>query len=140
MLLGDLGADVVKVEEPPIGDPTRAVPPPVGEDSAVHAALNRNKRSIAVDIRSEEGAAVVRRLAETADVFVEAFRPGVLARRGLGATELLAANPRLVYCSVTGYGQGGPLASRAGHDIDYLAALGLPRQQPRPGGPARRSP
>ncbi|HEY5908850.1 MAG TPA: CaiB/BaiF CoA-transferase family protein [Vicinamibacteria bacterium] len=125
MLLGDLGADVVKVEEPPIGDPTRAVPPPVGEESAVHAALNRNKRSIAVDIRSEEGAAVVRKLAEGADVFVEAFRPGVLARRGLGAAELCAANPRLVYCSLTGYGQGGPLASRAGHDIDYLARAGF---------------
>lgn len=125
MLLGDLGADVVKVEEPPIGDPTRAVPPVVGEESAVYAALNRNKRSIAVDIRSEEGALVVKRLVETADVFVEAYRPGVLARRGLGAAELLEANPRLVYCSVTGYGQGGPLASRAGHDIDYLALSGF---------------
>jgi crotonobetainyl-CoA:carnitine CoA-transferase CaiB-like acyl-CoA transferase len=125
MLLGDLGADVVKVEEPPLGDPTRAVPPPVGEESAVHAALNRNKRSIAVDVRNEEGAAVVKRLLETADVFVESNRPGVLARRGLGPTELLAANPRLVYCSITGYGQGGPLASRAGHDIDYLALSGF---------------
>ena len=96
MLLGDLGADVIKIEEPPIGDPTRAVPPTVGEESAVFGALNRNKRSIAVDIRSEGGAAVVRRLAEGADVFVEAFRPGVLGRRGLGALELCARNPRLV--------------------------------------------
>jgi crotonobetainyl-CoA:carnitine CoA-transferase CaiB-like acyl-CoA transferase len=125
MLLGDLGADVIKVEEPPIGDATRAVPPAVGELGAAFSSLNRNKRSIAVDVRSEDGAAVVRRLASTADVFVEAFRPGVLARRGLGAVELRGANPRLVYCSLTGYGQGGPLASRAGHDIDYLALGGF---------------
>lgn len=125
MLLGDLGADVVTVEEPPLGDPTRAVPPPVGESGAAHAALGRNKRSIAVDIRKEEGPAVVRRLAARADVLVEAFRPGALARRGLGAEALRAENPRLVYCSLTGYGQDGPLASRAGHDIDYVALGGL---------------
>src|SRR5262245_5647558 len=91
MLLGDLGADVIKVEEPPACDPTRALPPAVGEESAAHACLNRNKRSIVVDIRREEGAAVVRRLARDADVFVEAFRPGVLARRGLSAEALRAA-------------------------------------------------
>ncbi|HLA79918.1 MAG TPA: CaiB/BaiF CoA-transferase family protein [Vicinamibacteria bacterium] len=125
MLLGDLGADVVKIEEPPLGDPTRAVPPLAGEGSAVHAALNRNKRSLSIDLRQAEGVAVVRRLAETADVFVEGLRPGVLARRGLGAEELLAANPRLVYCSLSGYGQQGPLASRAGHDINYLAQCGF---------------
>jgi crotonobetainyl-CoA:carnitine CoA-transferase CaiB-like acyl-CoA transferase len=125
MLLGDLGADVIKLEEPPIGDATRAVPPAAGEESAVFSALNRNKRSIALDIRSDEGAAVVSRLAAVTDVFVESFRPGVLARRGLGARDLLAANPRLVYCSLSGYGQSGPLASRAGHDIDYLARGGF---------------
>src|SRR5512145_619086 len=85
MLLGDLGADVVKVEEPPFGDPTRVVPPAVGDDTAVHQALNRNKRSVVVDLRTADGAAVVRRLAARVDVLVEAFRPGVLARRGLGA-------------------------------------------------------
>jgi len=95
----------------------------VGGESAGHAALNRGKRSIALDLRTDEGAAVVRRLAERADVLVEAFRPGVLARRGLGPEALLEANPRLVYCSLTGYGQDGPYAGRAGHDIDY-AALG----------------
>jgi crotonobetainyl-CoA:carnitine CoA-transferase CaiB-like acyl-CoA transferase len=125
MLLGDLGADVVKVEEPGIGDPTRLVPPAVGESGAAHAALNRNKRSIVVDIRKEEGAAVVRRLAARADVLVEGYRPGVLARHGLGAEALRADNPRLVYCSVTGYGQDGPLAARAGHDVDYIALGGL---------------
>jgi alpha-methylacyl-CoA racemase len=123
MLLGDLGADVIKVEEPPGGDPTRAMPPALGEESAAHACLNRNKRSIVVDVRQEPGAEVVRRLARGADVFVEAFRPGALARRGLGAEALRGENPGLVYCSVSGYGQEGPLASRAGHDANY-AALG----------------
>ena len=123
MLLGDLGADVVKVEEPGLGDPTRMLPPAVGSDSAVHASLNRNKRSIAVDIRSDAGAAVVRRLAATADVLIEAFRPGVMERRGLGPETLQADNPRLVYCSLTGYGREGLQAARAGHDINY-AALG----------------
>ncbi len=135
MLLGDLGADVVKLEEPPIGDPTRAVPPGVGETSAVFAALNRNKRSLVVDLRSDGGAAIVRRLASSADVLVEGFRPGTLARRGLGAEALTAENPRLVYCSVTGYGQDGPLAEAAGHDIDYQARAGL-LARPEEGGPA----
>ncbi len=125
MLLGDLGADVIKVEEPPLGDPVRAVPPAVGEESAAYAALNRNKRSLVVDVRQEAGAALVRRLAARADVFIEAYRPGALGRRGLGPERLLRENPRLVYCSLTGYGQDGPLAARAGHDIDYLALGGL---------------
>jgi crotonobetainyl-CoA:carnitine CoA-transferase CaiB-like acyl-CoA transferase len=125
MLLGDLGAEVVKVEEPPRGDPTRAATPTVGGESAVHAALNRNKRSVAVDIRHAEGAGIVRRLAARADVLIEAFRPGALSGRGLGAEVLCQENPRLVYCSLTGYGGDGPLARRAGHDIDYLALGGL---------------
>jgi crotonobetainyl-CoA:carnitine CoA-transferase CaiB-like acyl-CoA transferase len=125
LLLADLGADVVKVEAPPFGDPMRAVPPPAGEDSAAHAALNRNKRSIVVDIRKQQGAAVVRRLALAADVLVETFRPGVLERHGLGAQALLLGNPRLVYCAVTGYGQDGPLAGRAGHDVNYIGLGGL---------------
>ena len=125
MLLGDLGADVVKLEEPPIGDPTRAVPPVAGDDSALHAGLNRNKRSLMVDLRHDDGVAVVKRLAATADVFVEGMRPGTLARRGLGPDELRAANPRLVYCSMSGYGQDGALAARAGHDINYASLAGL---------------
>jgi crotonobetainyl-CoA:carnitine CoA-transferase CaiB-like acyl-CoA transferase len=127
MLLADLGADVVKIEEPPFGDATRAVPPPVpqGGDTAVHAALNRGKRSVQLDLRQPEGVDAVKRLAAGADVFVEAFRPGALERRGLGAVALRAANPRLVYCSVSGYGQGGPLAAAAGHDVNYLARSGF---------------
>jgi crotonobetainyl-CoA:carnitine CoA-transferase CaiB-like acyl-CoA transferase len=125
MLLGDLGADVVKVEEPPHGDPARAVTPAVGEDSAAHAALNRNKRSVVVDLRHDEGAAALRRLAVKTDVLVEGFRPGVLARHGLGYEALAGENPRLVYCSLTGYGQGGPLAQHAGHDLDYVSLAGF---------------
>lgn len=124
-ILAALGADVVKVEEPPLGDATRLVPPPVGEESALHAALNRGKRSLMVDIRKTEGAELVARLAAGADVFVEAYRPGALARRGLGPETLCAANPRLVYCSVSGYGQDGPLSQRAGHDVNYAARAGL---------------
>ena len=124
MTLADLGADVVKIE-PREGDPIRAFPPAVGEESAAHAGLNRGKRSLAVDLRTEDGAAVVRKLASQADVFVEGFRPGVLAKRGLGPAQLLEAHPRLVYCSVTGYGQEGPHAARAGHDIGYGALGGF---------------
>lgn len=126
MTLADLGADVVKVE-PREGDPVRALSPAVGDESAAHAALNRGKRSVVVDLRTEEGAAVVRTLAGQADVFVEAFRPGVLSRRRLGPETLLEANPRLVYCSLTGYGQDGPHAARAGHDLTYAALGGLLR-------------
>jgi len=125
MLLGDLGADVVKIEAPPAGDPTRGLPPAAGDDSAAHAALNRNKRSLAVDLRAPEGAEAVRRLAARADVLLETFRPGTLGGWGLGPERLLEANPRLVYCSLTGYGQQGEHSSRAGHDIDYLAVGGF---------------
>ena len=125
MLLGELGADVVKIEEPLCGDPLRSMPPVVDGDGAAHAAFNTSKRSIAVDLKHAEGAAVVRRLAATADVFVESYRPGVLARRGLGADALRGENPRLIYCSLSGYGEAGARATRAGHDINYLALAGL---------------
>ncbi len=125
LLLAGLGAEVIKVEEPGIGDPTRHVPPLAGEHGALFAALNRGKRSVALDLRSEQGAAAVRRLAQRADVLVESFRPGVMARRGLGAASLLAANPRLVYCSIDGHPAGGPRAQRAGHDVGYAALAGF---------------
>ena len=125
LLLADLGADVVKIEAPPYGDPTRVVPPVAGEDSVVHAAFNRGKRSVMIDIRSAEGAAAVRALAATCDVVVDGFRPGVLDRLGLGADALRAAHPRLVYCAISGWGREGPLAERAGHDITYAARGGL---------------
>jgi len=125
LMLADLGADVVKVEAPPFGDPARAVPPAAGDDSAAHAALNRGKRSLVLDFRTEDGVAVVQRLAAGSDVLVEGFRPGVLTRRGLGPETLMAENPRLIYCSLSGWGQQGPLAARAGHDVNYAARGGL---------------
>lgn len=124
-LLAALGADVVKIEEPPFGDATRAVPPAPEGASVAHAVLNRGKRSLLVDLRQDTGVEIVRRLAVRADVLVEAFRPGVLERRGLGAEALRALNPRLVYCSLSGFGAQGELAQRAGHDITYAARAGL---------------
>ncbi len=125
MVLGDLGADVVRVEDPAGGDWARDVPPLVGEASGPFHALNRNKRSAAIDVRRPEGAGVFLRLARTADAVVESFRPGVLDRLGIGWDALRRENPRIVLCSISGYGQDGPYASRAGHDLDYLAVSGL---------------
>jgi crotonobetainyl-CoA:carnitine CoA-transferase CaiB-like acyl-CoA transferase len=126
-ILGDLGADVVKVERPREGDDVRRTGPPWAKDlsegvdpvSTYFLAVNRNKRSIAVDYARPEGAGLLRRLAAQADVLTENFRPGTLDRYGLGAETLRAANPRLIYCSVSGFGQTGPYASRSGYD--YLA-------------------
>jgi formyl-CoA transferase len=123
MILADLGADVVKIE-PPEGESTRGL----GVDRGAFRAfdfVNRNKRAIALDLRSEAGAGVVRRLAESADVFVENYRPGVLDRMGLGYAALSKINPRLVYCSVSGFGLDGPYANRGGFDLVTQAMSGL---------------
>ncbi|WP_066340700.1 CaiB/BaiF CoA transferase family protein [Azohydromonas lata] len=129
-LLADYGADVIKVERPGSGDDTRGWGPPWwGEAaermSAYYLCANRGKRSIAVDIASPEGAQLVRTLAAEADVLLENYKVGQLARYGLDAASLRALNPRLVYCSITGYGQTGPEASRAGYDFAIQAAGGL---------------
>jgi alpha-methylacyl-CoA racemase len=134
-LLSGLGADVVKVEEPGTGDYMRWTPPLSDGQSALFDALNRGKRSVALDLKSEQGRDALLRLVERADVLVEGNRPGVMARLGLGWDVIHARNPRLVMCSITGYGQDGPFASRAGHDLNYMAiagALGLNGQR---GGP-----
>lgn len=129
--LADLGADVVKVESPD-GDDTRRWGPPFvkggdGEDldAAYFHACNRGKRSVVADFRTEEGCELVRRLAARSDVLVENFRVGALARYGLDHATLAARNPRLVYCSVTGFGQDGPQAGRAGYDAMIQAASGI---------------
>lgn len=125
LLLADLGADVIKVEQPGVGDPTRATPPfTSGGDSGMHLALNRGKRSITVDLRNEAGRQVLLDLAVTADVLVESFRPGVMTRLGLGYPVLAEANPGLVYVALSGYGQDGPYAQQAGHDLNYQAYTG----------------
>jgi alpha-methylacyl-CoA racemase len=125
LVLADLGADVVKVEDPRGGDGTRFLPPLAGVESGVFHALNRNKRSIALDLKRPEGAAALLRLAARADVVVESFRPGVLDRLGVGYDALRAVNRGIVLCSITGYGQDGPYAARAGHDLDYCAIAGV---------------
>ncbi|MGH7903379.1 MAG: CaiB/BaiF CoA transferase family protein [Candidatus Dormibacteraceae bacterium] len=136
LTLADMGADVVKVEQPGGGDPLRSMPPLVAGRSALFDALNRNKRSLALNLKPASGRDLLVELAKTADALVEGNRPGVMARLGLGWEVLHAANPRLVMCSITGYGQTGPLSARAGHDINYMALAGaLSLTGPVAGGP-----
>ncbi|HEY2438147.1 MAG TPA: CaiB/BaiF CoA-transferase family protein [Solirubrobacteraceae bacterium] len=130
LLLSDFGAEVIKVEDTGPGDYVRWAPPYYeGADetarSALFMALNRGKRSIRVDLKSDRGKDVLLRLARGADVLLESFRPGVLDRLGVGYERLRAENPGLVYCAITGYGQDGPNRDRSGHDINYLALNGL---------------
>ena len=124
-LLADMGADVIKVEEPGTGDYMRWTPPLVDGQSALFVALNRKKRSIALDLKTERGHDALLRLVDTAHVLVEGNRPGVMDRLGLGWDVLHSRNRRLVMCSITGYGQTGPLAQRAGHDLNYVALAGV---------------
>jgi alpha-methylacyl-CoA racemase len=124
MLLAGMGADVVKVEEPGQGDYMRWTPPVVDGQSALFDALNRKKRSVTINLKTGRGRDVLLSLADRADVLVEGNRPGVMDRLRLGWDVLHARNPRLVMCSITGYGQDGPYAQRAGHDLNYMAVAG----------------
>jgi crotonobetainyl-CoA:carnitine CoA-transferase CaiB-like acyl-CoA transferase len=141
MALGDMGADVVKVERPGDGDDTRRWGPPyAGGESTYFLATNRSKRSIALDLRSAAGREVALRLAAWADVAVENFRPGTAARLGLDYASLRAVNPRLVYCSISGYGQSGPLSDRPGFDAVAQAEGGLMSLTgPVDGGPVKHA-
>lgn len=125
MMLADLGADVLRIESPTRPDLVRIFPPLVDGVSAVHAQINRSKRSLAVDLKAHAGKAVIRRLVGRYDIVVEQFRPGVMARLGLGYDDLKKENPSLIYCSISGYGQTGPYRDRAGHDINYLSIAGI---------------
>src|SRR6201985_3243705 len=130
LLLADFGADVVKVEDTGLGDYVRWSPPHYeGADQtaggALFLALNRGKRSIQIDLKSDQGKAVLLRLVRDADVLLESFRPGVLDRLGVGYERLAAENSGLVYCAITGYGQDGPNRARSGHDMNYLGLNGL---------------
>lgn len=129
-LLGDYGADVVKIERPELGDDTRHWGPPwLGDDnkreSAYFLSCNRNKRSITLDISKDEGQRVVRELVAKADVVIENFKVGTMSRYGLGADELLKVNPRLIYCSISAYGQSGSRAQDPGYDAMMQASAGL---------------
>lgn len=136
MMLADLGADVVKVEDPSGGDYARWMQPQIGGASAFFNVNNRNKRSIILDLKHPDGAPTLRRMAERADVLIEGFRPGTLAKYGCDVASLLALNPRLVYCGLSGWGADGPLAQAAGHDLNYVAHAGLTgaMAQPQPIG------
>jgi crotonobetainyl-CoA:carnitine CoA-transferase CaiB-like acyl-CoA transferase len=130
LLLADFGADVLKVEDTRMGDYVRWSPPhhagvERSAGSALFLALNRGKRSIRLDLKTDGGRDVLLRLAQESDVLLESFRPGVLDRLGVGYERLRAVNPRLVYCALTGYGQDGPLRDRSGHDMNYLGLVGL---------------
>ena len=125
MLLSDLGADVVKVE-PPHGDP-QSMDGPLAEDgiSLWYRIINRNKRIVNLNLKSDEGRATLSQLVTTADVLLESYRPGVLARLGFDATHLAQLNSRLIHCALSGWGQNGPNCLSAGHDINYQASVGL---------------
>lgn len=126
MFLADMGADVIKVEETGGGDYARTMPPftPSGM-SVLHHIVNRNKRSIAIDLKQKDGRELLLELAGWADVLVEQFRPGVMERLGLDYDTVREVNPSIIYCSVTGYGQDGPYRDAAGHDINYLGYAGI---------------
>lgn len=134
MLLGDLGADVIKVE-PPGGDDTRSYVPDIGGVSAYFISVNRNKRSIVIDLKKEGALEVVDRLVRASDVVVENFRPGVAEKLGIGYERLSRINPRIVYCSISGFGQDGPYRDKPGYDLIALAMSGLMDITGEPGRP-----
>ncbi|MEJ5300675.1 MAG: CaiB/BaiF CoA-transferase family protein [Thermodesulforhabdaceae bacterium] len=125
MLFADFGADVIKIEDPKGGDYIRQWPPFLGKSSGFHVVLNRNKRSLTLNLKDPRGRDIFLKLVRNADVVLESFRPGVMDRLGVGYETLRKENPRLVYCSITGYGREGLRAHRAGHDINYLAISGV---------------
>ena len=126
LMLADMGADVIKVEKVPGGDDSRHfLPPAVGGESAAFMMMNRNKRGIAVDLKTEAGRDVVRRLLAGADVVIENYRGGTMERLGLGYETLSAANPGLILCEISGFGRSGPYAGRAGFDLIAQGMSGL---------------
>jgi alpha-methylacyl-CoA racemase len=124
MILADMGADVVKVEDPKLGDYMRSLPPLKAGMSGRFLAVNRGKRSLVLDLKQPAARDALLAMVERADVVVESFRPGVMAKLGLGYEALAASNPNIILCSISGYGQTGPYTHRAGHDVDYIALGG----------------
>lgn len=126
MILADMGADVIKVEKPGTGDDTRTWGPPFcATETAYFLSVNRNKKSIVIDMKTEDGKDLIRKLAGVSDVFLENFLPGKLSEFGLGYSELSKVAPHLIYCSITGYGQNGPYAKRPGYDVIVAGVGGL---------------
>ena len=125
LLLAEAGAEVIKIERPDSGEELRNYKPRFADTSVSFAMLNRGKGSIAIDLKAPDALSRLRPLIATTDVVVEQFRPGVMDRLGLGYEALSAINPRIVYCAITGYGQNGPKAQVAAHDLNYQADAGL---------------
>lgn len=125
LILAEGGAEIVKIERPGRGDDMRAYDPQLNDHSVIFSLLNRGKESRAIDLKSPGGFAEVRALVLEADIVIEQFRPGVMARLGLSYEDLAKDNPRLIYCSISGYGQDGPKVHLAGHDLNYVAEAGL---------------
>ncbi|MGG0177216.1 CaiB/BaiF CoA transferase family protein [Gottfriedia acidiceleris] len=125
MLLADYGAEVIKVEDTGRGDYVRLNNPKIGENSALFHSVNRNKKSICLNLKTEQGKKIFLKMVEKADIVVESFRPGVMDRLGLGYEVLKEHNPSLIYCALTGYGQTGPYANHPGHDLNYISYAGL---------------
>jgi crotonobetainyl-CoA:carnitine CoA-transferase CaiB-like acyl-CoA transferase len=131
LMLAEAGAEVIKIERPG-GEDMRHFPPMLDGESAPFALLNRGKKALALDLKSETDRAKLQSLLARADILIEQFRPGVMARFGLGYDDVHALNARLIYCSISGYGQSGPRAGEAGHDINYIGNTGLLDLQPGP--------
>ncbi|MEC5324064.1 CaiB/BaiF CoA transferase family protein [Aurantimonas sp. A3-2-R12] len=125
MMLADMGADVIKVEKPEGDDSRRFLPPDIGGESAAYMMMNRNKRGVVLDLKSDDGKAVLRRMLETADVVIENYRMGTMEKLGLGYEDLRKANPGLIYCEISGFGRSGPYASRGGFDLIAQGMSGL---------------
>lgn len=125
LMLAELGADVIKVEDPRGGDPMRSLPPLLNGRGIYDMLLNRGKRSVALDLKEPEGVRVLHKLVDTADVVVESFRPGTARRLGVAGEQLRERNARLIHCAITGYGQSGPYAERPGHDLNYVSISGM---------------
>lgn len=123
-IMADMGADVLKIEEPGRGDYNRSFPPLARTESGSFLLLNRNKKSLTLNLKSEAGKEVFRRLVASADIVIEGFRPGVMDRLGLAYDTLSALNPGLIYCAISGFGQDGPYRLKSGHDLNYLALAG----------------
>jgi crotonobetainyl-CoA:carnitine CoA-transferase CaiB-like acyl-CoA transferase len=139
MMLGDMGAEVIKVEEPGKGDDTRSWPPFSGGEATYFMSVNRNKKSLTLNLKAPEGQEILRSLIKKGDVLLENFRPGTMDKLGFGYAALAELNPRLVYCSISGFGESGPEAGRAGYDLVVQAESGLMDITGFPDGPPVKS-
>jgi CoA:oxalate CoA-transferase len=138
MILGDMGADIIKVEQPGIGDDSRSFGPFIGEESAYYISLNRNKRSIALDLKDESSKVIIEKLVDQSDVIIENFRPGTMDKLGIGYEWAKEINPRIIFASISGFGHSGPYKEKAAYDIIVQALSGVMSINGQPDGPPTR--